>query len=253
MSKSDKMNFKIINCFEKIGLITLQNKAPLLDRVDVKFAFSRLILDAVLQDCLDEYQILEIDGNFIFDYTTTYYDTANLLFYKQHRNGKGNRLKIRTRVYENSQVQFIEVKKKTNKGKTVKSRIASSNIALENKFLKEKTGFQMADLNENIISRYRRITLLHKQNREKITLDLNLNFENKDKKIAFDNIVIAEVKSEKNGSALFVKIMKFHKIKEGSLSKYCLGVLTLGNTEKYNNFKSLYVKLLNLNNKLKND
>jgi hypothetical protein len=247
------MNFKIITYFEKTGLITLQNKASLLDRVDVKFAFSRLILDAVLQDCLDEYQILEDNGNFIFDYTTTYYDTKKLLFYNQHRNGKGNRIKIRTRVYENNQEQFVEVKKKTNKGKTVKSRIASSNIALENKFLKEKTGFQMADLNENVISKYRRITLLHKQKTEKITLDLNLNFENKDKKIAFENIVIAEVKSEKKGITLFAKIMKSHKIKEGSLSKYCLGVLALGNMEKYNNFKPLYVKLLNLNNKLKND
>ncbi len=241
------MNFKIMNCFEKIGLITLQNKAPLLERVDVKFAFSRLILDAVLQDCLDEYQILEADGNFIFDYTTTYYDTTNLLFYKQHCNGKGNRIKIRTRVYENSQEQFVEVKKKTNKGKTLKNRISSRNIALENKFLKEKTGFQIADLNENVISRYRRITLLQKQNTEKITLDLNLNFENKDKKIAFDNIVIAEVKSEKKGSTLFAKIMKSHKIKEGSLSKYCLGILALGNMEKYNKFKPLYIKLLNLN------
>lgn len=244
---------KLLSQFEVTHLDELQNKAPLLERVDVKFAFSRLILDAVLQDCLDEYQILEADGNFIFDYTTTYYDTTNLLFYKQHCNGKGNRIKIRTRVYENSQEQFVEVKKKTNKGKTLKNRISSRNIALENKFLKEKTGFQMADLNENVISRYRRITLLHKQNTEKITLDLNLNFENKNKKIAFDNIVIAEVKSEKKGSTLFAKIMKSHKIKEGSLSKYCLGVLALGNMEKYNNFKPLYVKLLNLNKTPNND
>jgi hypothetical protein len=233
--------------FESITLHDLQSKAALLDRLDVKFAFSSSILDSILKDCIETYQILCIDGAFIFDYTTTYYDTPTLLFYTQHHNGKRNRVKIRTRLYEHSQEKFLEVKNKTNKGKTIKSRMMSNDILLENEFLKEVTGFGVADLKESLISRYSRITLLHKENKEKITFDIHLKFEREGKKSGLENIVIAELKSEKPNGSCFFKIMKKHRIKSGALSKYCLGILQLEHIKKYHNFKPLFIKLSNLN------
>jgi hypothetical protein len=52
-----------------------------------------------------------------------------------------------------------------------------------------------------------------------------------------ENLVIAEVKQESNGHSPFIRLMKKHHIRPGSLSKYCYGVITLYKDVKQNNFK----------------
>ena len=80
--------------------------------------------------------------------------------------------------------------------------------------------------------------------RSTLVIDLNLEFVHGEAKKNLPNLVIAEVKQEKRKSSPFLKVMKKLHIREGSISKYCMGIaLTTDDRVKKNNFKS---KLLNL-------
>ena len=226
----------------------MQNKAPLMEREDKKFVMTPLQIKDVLVDCLKNYQILKIENDLIFDYKTAYYDTNSLELYRNHHNGKGNRNKIRERLYVNSGHTFVEIKTKTNKGKTLKQRIESDSIHQSKEFVMTFSGLSVSDLSKTLSLEYSRITLLHKTKLEKVTLDYNLVFFDKKNTVKYEKIVIAEVKTEKPTDIDFCDIMKKHAIREGSLSKYCLGLISLNNQIKHNNFKQSYNQILKINN-----
>ena len=56
-------------------------------------------------------------------------------------------------------------------------------------------------------------------------------------------MIIAEVKQDKSGSSNFLQLMHELRIKDISISKYCLGIASLANNVKTNNFK---IKLLHV-------
>lgn len=226
----------------------LQIKAPLMEREDKKFVLTTLRINDILADCLLHYQILKIENDLFFNYKTAYYDTKYLDLYKNHHNGKGNRNKIRERLYVNSGHKFIEIKNKTNKGKTIKCRLESNSILEAEKFVLNNSGLSVSDLLKTLSLEYGRITLLHKTKLEKVTLDYNLLFSNDNATAIYKNIVIAEVKTEKTTDIEFCRIMKKHTIRQGSLSKYCLGLVTLNSRIKHNNFKHNYNKIIKINN-----
>ena len=60
--------------------------------------------------------------------------------------------------------------------------------------------------------------------------------------------MIAEVKSERMIALKFNEIMKKHKIRSGSLSKYCLGLISLNPKLKQNNFKMMLNQIIKVNN-----
>jgi hypothetical protein len=95
---------------------------------------------------------------------------------------------------------------------------------------------------------YSRITLVNKHSPERVTIDINLNFKNGDQDKTIDNLVIAEVKQDKAHISAFIKLMKKYHIRQGSISKYCYGVISLFGSIKHNNFKPnliLLKKILN--------
>ena len=242
------MNLDLLQKFETLSLNDLQNKAPLLEREDKKFVMAIKQINSILEECLEEYQILKIDTKLFFDYKTAYYDTKDLELYQNHHSGKGNRNKIRERLYVNSGLKFVEVKNKNNKGTTIKHRLKLHTILEAKEFVATHTGLSISDLEKTLNIEYSRITLLHKKNLEKVTLDYNLIFSNDVVTMKYDNIVIAEVKTEKKTHIKFCSIMKKHAIREGTLSKYCLGLISLNNKIKHNNFKYKYNKTLKINN-----
>jgi len=242
------LNLELLQKFETLSLVDIQNKAPLLEREDKKFVLAIKKINCVLEECLEEYQILKIENDLFFEYKTAYYDTKNLELYQNHHSGKGNRNKIRERLYVNSGLKFVEIKNKNNKGKTIKHRLQTDTILEAEKFVATHTGLSISDLVKTLNIEYSRITLLHKKNLEKVTLDYNLIFSNNFVTVKYDNIVIAEVKTEKSTNIKFGNIMKKYGIREGSLSKYCLGLVSLDNQVKHNNFKYKYNKTLKINN-----
>ncbi len=240
----------ILNCFERIELKEMDS-VKLMDRTDTKFTFEYAQLHSILSAILSDYRALEIDSKRVFLYRTLYYDTQELKLYSRHHSGKLNRYKIRHRSYIETNTAYLEVKFKNNKGRTVKERIkhpTASSAWNENEkaFLEAKLPFDPMTLKPCLWVNYSRITLVNKQTAERVTIDLGLNFASETDEHSFENLIIAEVKQGKRQASRFLEVMKELKIKQGSISKYCLGVAVMIKGVKRNNFKESIQLLRNI-------
>ena len=237
-----------MNGFDPIGLEEMDS-VKLMDRTDTKFTFNRERLAEVWELMKPHYRVLEVEGKKISRYKTLYYDTKDFNLYLCHHNGQLNRYKVRHRTYVESQIGFLEVKLKNNKERTVKTRIKQKETPLswENnslEFLGKKTPLDPQTLIPAIWVNYSRVTFVNKKSAERITIDLGLEYAKNEQVKNFDELVIAEAKQDKKIPSPFLKIMKQLHIREGSISKYCLGIVVLCDSIKKNNFKP---KLLHLN------
>lgn len=242
-SSLNKISNTLNHLFSGVSLSEI-DESKLMDRVDEKYIFHLSQLDELLMKCSDNYYCLEVCNKRMSLYKTLYFDTPNFDIYLQHHNGKLNRNKIRYRNYVDSNVSFIEVKSKLNKGRTVKSRVETEEWnhlfkSDEKQFVENNSTFFSDNLTESIWVVYHRITLVSKSSKERITLDTSLYFENVNgKKVELDSIVIAEVKQVQKNPSHFVSLLNELRIKPGSISKYCLGVALLFPNIKQNLFKS---------------
>jgi hypothetical protein len=244
------MPSQISDILSQLEPITLQEMegVKLMDRTDTKFIFNISELSGVLTEAKKNYKIVDIEGNRISRYKTLYFDSEALTLYNKHQVGKLNRYKIRHRTYVDSNLGFLEVKFKNNKGRTLKTRIKENQIpdlttgkAFE--FLQKTLPFSPLNLLPKIWINYSRITLVNKTSAERLTLDLNLEFEKDGQSKMLDQLVIAEVKQDSKIASPFILT-----IREGSISKYCFGVATIFPEVKKNNFKQ---KLLTVNKIIK--
>lgn len=245
----------VLDNLNQFSSITLQEMdgVKLMDRTDTKFTFNIKKLPEILQLTSEHYRILSIEGNRISKYKTLYFDTEDFDLYHEHHSGKLNRYKIRHRTYVESNLGYLEVKFKNNKGRTVKTRIKSIDVpALDTgkafDFLTTSLPFDPLSLAPKICINYSRITLVNKTSAERLTLDLFLEFEKEGKTKMLDQLVIAEVKQDNKVASPFVLLMRQKRIRQGSISKYCFGVASTYKHVKKNNFKE---KLSNVHKTIK--
>lgn len=218
------------------------DSVKLMDRTDTKFIFTSVQLPLFLELLKDDYKVLDVNGNKISRYESLYFDTKDFDLYHCHHRGKPNRFKIRFRKYVESDLNFFEIKFKNNKGRTIKDRVKQKQIetSIQNEselLLKEKTTLRSESLEAKLWVNCSRITLVNKNSPERVTIDIDLTFKNAEQNKAIHNLVIAEVKQDKALVSAFIKLMKKHHIREGSISKYCYGVISLFREIKHNNFK----------------
>jgi len=232
----------ILPGFDPISLKEMDS-VKLQDRVDTKFMFRNTILGPVFKDMVKDYRILEIANYRYSNYETLYFDTDDFSLYRQHHNGKLNRYKFRSRKYVESDLHFFEVKFKSNKGRTVKERIRHHEIVKElegqaKEFLIEVSGHDPAIYKAQIWVNYKRHTFVSKTTQERLTIDTDLTFIDDKNRKTYNGLVIAEVKQ---GSSLdkspFIALMKKYGVRAKSISKYCLGVISLHPEIKQNRFK----------------
>ena len=91
-----------------------------------------------------------------------------------------------------------------------------------------------------------RITLVNKEKTERLTIDVNLNFENRQTGIiyGFPDIMIIELKQDSSSASMMKSILMDLRIKPQRISKYCLGTVLTNPAAKYNWFKK---KLMYIN------
>ena len=177
------MNLKSeLNKFETITLSEMDD-VKLMSRTDTKFAFNFLKLSNILEKLYQFYRVLSIDGNLIHDYKSLYFDTEDRKFYIEHHNRRVNRNKIRFREYVGSGLTFLEIKLKNNKGKTIKKRIKVDSISEEiteqqQKYIDKIVGYPIEVSAKQWIN-FSRVTFVHKTQKERLTMDINLTFNNK--------------------------------------------------------------------------
>ncbi|MDG1718693.1 MAG: VTC domain-containing protein [Flavobacteriales bacterium] len=247
------MNFKLqLNKFETITLSEMDD-VKLMSRTDTKFVFNFLRLPEFLEKLSRFYKVLLIDENLIHDYKSLYFDTEDRKFYIEHHNRRVNRNKIRFREYVGSGLTFLEIKLKSNKGKTIKKRIKVDSISEEiteqqQKYIHKIIGYPIEVSAKQWIN-FSRVTFVHKTQKERLTMDINLTFNNKKDEGDLKNIVIAEVKQERmSRSSDFMRVAKEMSILPMRLSKYCMSTLSLNPKLKKNRFKekSLFINKLKL-------
>lgn len=236
---------EIIDQFNSTSLKEM-NSVKLLNRVDIKFVCSIYKLKDVLEDLSEFYKVLEIDGRRIMSYQTKYYDTADFKMYLAHQNGKLNRYKVREREYVNSDLNFLEIKFKNNKSRTIKSRIIRDeklNYFAKNEidFLDTKSPFSHDELEVKLHNSFQRVTLCNEF--ERITIDFKLKFENNNgSKSIFPLLAIIEVKQDNLSSKSdVVKVLKKHNVRSNSFSKYCVGISMIYPHLKSNRLKSNFL------------
>jgi hypothetical protein len=241
---------QVLSHFDPITLKEMDN-VKLMNRTDTKYVFNIRQFEKIMLEIKDYYKVLEVEGKRLSRYETLYYDTALFELYYQHHKGKLNRYKIRHRTYVESDLGFLEVKFKNNKGRTIKTRINKRDVLFawepeSEEFLTKTLPFEPQKLVPVMWINYIRNTLVNKTGAERLTIDLNLEFIKDGTTKKFDNLVIAEVKQDKRKPSPFIQVMKKYHIREGSISKYCMGIATTCDDVKKNNFKS---KLKTLNQK----
>ena len=219
----------LLNSLTPIGLHEM-DRVKLMDRVETKYVFCADRLPELLNNVKGSYKALEIGEIRNFPYCTTYLDTSDFLFYSQQVRGKLNRHKVRYRRYESTGVTYLEIKKKTNKKRTIKWRVENllkpdspDTVAIQ--FIKKYLPDGFPDLHPVLINGFTRITLMGNEYKERITLDYDLTFASPYGKISgFPFLAIAELKREKHSCVSpFGSVMKQMGIKSGSFSKYCIG------------------------------
>ncbi|MFN4233781.1 MAG: polyphosphate polymerase domain-containing protein [Bacteroidia bacterium] len=226
------------------------DNVKLLNRTDKKYMLPINKLEIFLEQIKDAYRVLEINGIRINSYCSFYYDTPDFDLYKAHHNKKLNRLKIRFRSYIQSKIHFLEIKLKTNKGRTIKKRIdvSTPNIfsETEENFIRQYYNFDKPLIN-TINIEYQRITLVNKELTERITIDINLLLKTDKESKILSNIAIVEIKQDDYKKLSQAElVLKNMRIKEGFMSKYCLGMALL-KPVKQNLFKSKIRNIIKTN------
>ncbi len=215
----------------------------LMNRTDTKFAFKLVTLPVLLEKMQSFYRVLSIKDKLIHNYKSLYYDTIDRKFYLDHHNRRVNRNKIRFREYVGSDLTFLEIKRKNNKGRTIKKRIKvpkiSAKLTLEQKQYINKIVGQDINVEAKQWINFSRVTFVHKEQKERLTIDIDLTFNNKESSGDLKKVVIAEVKQERMSRSLsdFMKIAKELHILPIRISKYCMSTLELNPKIKQNRFK----------------
>jgi hypothetical protein len=248
---------KIIENFAPISLSEMDS-VKLMRRIDYKFVLSVDKLPILLKKALVDYYILEVEGIREQIYETTYFDTNDYQMYTNHHNGKQNRCKIRVRKYVCSEIEFLEVKRKNNKGETIKNRIVkpyeNEQLDFEGSagFIQKFTPYNDQILWPKLGNSFVRVTMVNKDMSERVTIDYQLKFSDLKyhKQIFDDTLCIIEIKRDyESKKSSFLSTLNEMKIYPGGLSKYCIGLAMLNPEVKKNLFKQKMRELAKLHNK----
>lgn len=241
----------IKNTLESFPKVTLSelDQVKLMNRTDQKFCLHLSKLPQVLNAIRNDYALLEIENEVVFPYDNTYFDTHDNQMFIAHQNGKRNRYKIRVRKYVQTDDNFLEIKFKNNKGRTIKERVTRPTFEPEFsideiRFIEQGSTFSGNILQPKIRSYFQRFTLVDNSRTERVTVDLVPGFKNEHKSVQLNNLVIIEVKQSKSAKpALLTQVLKDNKIERQGFSKYCIGRALLEENIKKNNFKPLLLKI----------
>lgn len=234
----------VLATFDPISLVEL-NKVALLDRMEIKYVMPVQVLANILAEARNAYSVLEIAGQRRNHYRTLYYDTTDFAMFRRHHMGAGERYKVRAREYVDSQYAFLEIKHKTKKKRTVKSRIPTAALVTHlagdsDDFLHRHCPYGAGELEPKLWNAYTRLTLASKTACERVTIDLDLSFSWQGRQASLPGLVIAEVKQEAHGhKSEFVALMRQRHIRQTGFSKYCYGVSLLYPQVKHNRFNAL--------------
>lgn len=185
------MNFEQLNdlaVWRRMPTLDLDRIAAvrLMNRVDTKYLVDERRCMELLERAADQYYVQIIDDCRACRYATLYYDTPQWDMYHLHHNRRLTRQKIRTRTYIETGVTYLEVKNKSNKGRTHKRRMAldrslfaaAATDTAAADFLRREARYAPETLSPSLATRFVRVTLVNRAMTERLTIDFDLHFDN---------------------------------------------------------------------------
>ncbi|MCX6304654.1 MAG: polyphosphate polymerase domain-containing protein [Bacteroidetes bacterium] len=247
MSTIDEM----ITLFEPIPLEKM-DEVKLLNRMDSKFIFNAAKLPCVLEQLYASYYVLEIGMVRLQRYETLYFDTPEHRLYLNHHNKRLNRFKVRSRKYVDSGLCYFEIKFKNNKGRTLKERNRQKGpqeeiTGKQERLLTTTTKLTPGMLQPVLWVNFTRITLVNHGMSERVTIDTGLTFRHGLAERSYPGLVIAEVKQDRSAPSVISGILHREHVPGTNISKYCLGIISLNQEIKQNNFKQKLIHINKLN------
>lgn len=271
------MTFEQLNrlpVWQRMPTIDLDRIAAvrLMNRVDTKFLADERQCMRLLEEAADRYYVQAIGTVRACRYSTLYYDTPQWEMYHLHHNRRLTRQKVRTRTYVETGVSFLEVKNKSNKGRTRKLRMrigggifaTAPSDAEAAAFLRQKSSYAPNTLTPSLATRFVRVTLVNRAMTERLTIDFDLHFTNvragaeeaehdaaaasggadaerhrdTNGTAALDGLVIIELKQDAMAPSPMKEILARLRIKPFKISKYCIGEALTNPHVKRNRFKA---------------
>ena len=185
------MNFEQLNdlaVWRRMPTLDLDRIAAvrLMNRVDTKYLVDERRCMELLERAADQYYVQIIDDCRACRYATLYYDTPQWDMYHLHHNRRLTRQKIRTRTYVETGVTYLEVKNKSNNGRTHKRRMAldrslfaaAATDTAAADFLRREARYAPETLSPSLATRFVRVTLVNHAMTERLTIDFDLHFDN---------------------------------------------------------------------------
>ena len=185
------MNFEQLNdlaVWRRMPTLDLDRIAAvrLMNRVDTKYLVDERRCMELLERAADQYYVQIIDDCRACRYATLYYDTPQWDMYHLHHNRRLTRQKIRTRTYVETGVTYLEIKSKSNKGRTHKRRMAldrslfaaAATDTAAADFLRREARYAPETLSPSLATRFVRVTLVNHAMTERLTIDFDLHFDN---------------------------------------------------------------------------
>lgn len=210
----------------------------LMSRVDRKYVVTVPTMARLAAELGDRYAVLRIGGLRQFRYTSTYFDTPDLLTFRQHRQDRRRRFKLRIRTYLDGGGRWLELKLNGVRGSTDKRRIPYD-AAPAGELTREALDF----VGDTLISElrvtvprtlgpvlstdYRRVTLVDLAGATRLTCDTGLLCHDGARRVpARRDRVLLESKSA-DGRAVVDRVLRGLGVRPVSVSKYCLAVAAL--------------------------
>ena len=230
----------VVECLPAVDLPTLDAAASLLTRVDRKYVVALATFDRLVHGLaeLGGWQALEVDRRRLFGYESVYFDTPDLATYRAHLQGRRRRSKVRVRTYLDSGAAMLEVKRKAERGSTVKHRrahpvwepydLGRAGRAFVADSLAEYATLDTAALGPVVVTSNHRATLACLADRTRLTVDTDLvcGWGTSSSALRAGHVVL-ESKTERHAGPVDGLLRRLGE-RPVEISKYCIGVASLG-------------------------
>jgi hypothetical protein len=217
-----------------VSLDEMNERAALQRRTDNTYLVPVDDLAELVGRVGDEHEVLVIDGDRVFDYESTYFDTPSLRCFHDHVRDRRPRFKARTRWYVSTGDCFFEVKVKQNDGETRKRNVDydpdDRNVVVPSAhdLLQEvlgEHGLDEPDAPEpSLVTAFRRVTVVARERSERTTFDFHVAVRVPDGESARleTRYAIAETKTAE-GDGAWDRALAEAGHEPISLSKYRIG------------------------------
>lgn len=218
-----------------ISLDALNAQAALQTRVDRKYVIGPDLVSSMTSALADTTRVLEIDGGRSFGYRSVYFDTPMLEAYRAAAHRRRRRWKVRIRFYLTTGLCMLEVKTKSGRGDTVKSRMpyrlsASSYLTSDAcRFIEQATdgSCDTSRLMPTLSTSYRRTTLVDVVAGSRLTIDSALRCTDWDRRRAsIGDLLVVETKSARRPSPADRWLWN-RGVRPTKISKFCTGLAAL--------------------------